>query len=158
MGAGSLRVGQGTGTDITVGITIRRPADRIWPYLVDWERLPRWMAEASDVQVVGDRREGVGVEAEATVRIAGITTRDRVRVVTWRPPSILEIAHLGWVKGAGYMELSPTEEGAHLFWRETLVPPWGVLGRIGMRLVRRAMRRTFERDLRLLRELVESET
>jgi uncharacterized protein YndB with AHSA1/START domain len=142
---------------ITAEIEIDRPADAIWPYLVDWERLERWMQEARDIRVVGDRREGVGVEASATVRIAGLRTTDRIRVTRWEPPHILEMAHLGWVKGAGYMELSPMDRGTHLFWREELIPPWGVIGGIGLRIVTPLMRRTFARDLRLLRELVESE-
>jgi carbon monoxide dehydrogenase subunit G len=135
----------------------RRP-EAVWPFLVDWERLDRWMAEARDFRVVGDRREGVGVVAEATISIAGISTRDRVRVTRWEPPWILEMAHLGWVRGTGYMELSRGDRGTTVFWREELRPPWGWLGRAGMRLVGPVMHRTFRRDLRLLKELAESET
>jgi uncharacterized membrane protein len=142
---------------ITVEIDIDRPADAIWRHLVDWERLGRWMQEARDVRVVGEQREGVGVEATATVRIAGLTTTDRVRVTRWEPPHILEMLHLGWVKGAGYMELSPLDRGTHLFWREEMVPPWGIIGAIGLRMLTPLMRRTFARDLRLLREIAESE-
>lgn len=139
-------------------VEIDAAAADIWPYLVDWERLDRWMREASEFQVVGGLREGVGVEAEATVRIAGITTRDRIRVSRWEPPSILEIEHLGWVTGTGYLELSPLQpRGTRVFWREQLAPPWGALGRIGMRLFARKMRRTFQEDLLTLRALVEAE-
>lgn len=143
---------------ITVTIDIDGPPETIWPHLVDWENLPTWMQEASNVRILGGQREGVGVEAEATVRIAGLSSRDRIRVTRWEPPVILELAHLGWVKGSGYMELSPLDRGTHVFWREELVPPWGVLGALGLRLVAPLMRRTFARDLRLLRELVQSET
>lgn len=139
-------------------VEIPRPPETVWPYLVDWERLHLWMHEASDFRVVGDRREGVGVEAEATVRIAGIATRDRIRVTRWEPPTVLEIAHLGWVTGTGYMELAPTDRGSGLFWRESLQPPWGLVGRIGMRAFAPMMRRIFQRDLELLRELVQRET
>jgi hypothetical protein len=135
----------------------RRP-EAVWPYLVDWERLDRWMREAGDFRVLGDRREGVGVEAEATVRIAGLTTRDRVRVIRWEPPAILEIAHLGWVGGTGYLELSPGDRGTIVYWREELIPPWRWLGWAGMWLAAPLMRRAFRRDLRLLKELVEAET
>jgi uncharacterized membrane protein len=142
---------------ITVGIDIDRPPEGIWPHLVDWENLPGWMQEARNISVIGGLREGIGVEAEATIRIAGITTRDRIRVTRWEPPSVLEMAHLGWVKGSGYIELSPLDRGTHVFWREELVPPWGLLGSIGLRLLAPVVRRTFARDLRLLREVVESD-
>jgi uncharacterized protein YndB with AHSA1/START domain len=143
---------------IITTIDIARPPEAVWPYLVDWERLDRWMREARDFRVVGAQREGVGVEAEATIRIAGITTHDRVRVIKWEPPVALEIAHLGWVKGTGYMELGPSDEGCHLFWREELYPPMRPLGRLGLRLFAPIMKRIFQRDLDLLRSLVERES
>lgn len=155
----TLLVGPSPGRSKTVSIvtsiSIARAPAVVWPYLVDWERLGEWMREASDIRVTGGLREGVGVEAEATIGIAGIRTRDPIRVTRWEPPSVLEIAHLGWVKGTGYMELSPSEAGTDLFWREEYRPPWGPLGRIGMRLLRPVMRRVFQRDLRALKELVE---
>jgi hypothetical protein len=142
----------------TMSIGIARRPEAIWPFLVDWEGLDRWMREARDFRVLGAQREGVGVEAETTVRIAGITTRDRIRVSRWEPPWILELQHFGWVQGTGYMELARAEKGAELFWREELIPPWGILGWIGMRAVSPLMRWVFRRDLRLLRELVETQT
>jgi hypothetical protein len=139
-------------------VEIDAVAEDIWPYLVDWENLDRWMREAGDFRLTGGLREGVGVEAEATVRIAGLATRDRIRVIRWEPPSILEIEHLGWVRGFGYLELSPLQpRGTHVFWREQLIPPWGLLGRLGMRLFRRRMGRTFGQDLVTLRDIVEEE-
>jgi uncharacterized protein YndB with AHSA1/START domain len=144
--------------DLAMSIRIAREPEVVWPYLVDWERLNRWMLEARDFRVTGTKREGVGVEAEARIRIAGITTHDPIRVTRWDPPSILEMEHLGWVKGTGYMELTPEDRGTKMFWRESLVPPWGWLGAVGMRLVAPFMRGAFRRDLRVLRDLVEAET
>lgn len=138
-------------------IDIERSPETVWPYLVDWEGLARWMHEAREFRVIGEQREGVGVEAEATVRIAGITTHDRIRVSLWQPPFALEITHLGWVKGTGYMELSPIEHGCSVFWREELYAPWGPIGRLGLRLLSRYVRRIFQRDLALLKSLVEQE-
>jgi uncharacterized protein YndB with AHSA1/START domain len=140
---------------LSMRVDIRRPPKTVWPFLVDWERLPRWMEDMRDVRVTSVHREGVGVEAIATVRIAGITTRDRVRVTRWQPPKVLEIVHLGWVKGTGHMELSPAGNGSDLRWRETLIPPWGTLGRLGIRAVLPLMRRVFRRDLERLKQLVE---
>lgn len=143
---------------LTMSIRIPRKPDIVWPYLVDWERLNRWMLEARAFRVTGPSRVGVGVEAEATIRIAGITTRDPIRVTRWEPPSVLEMDHLGWVKGKGYMELTPEDGETTLLWRENLVPPWGWLGATGMRVVAPLMRRAFLRDLRVLRDLVVAET
>lgn len=144
--------------EITLSITIGRSTAAVWPYLVDWERLDRWMEEISDIRVSTPHREGVGVEAEATVRIAGISTRDRIRVTRWEPPHVLEIAHLGWVRGRGLMELFPqAERSSRLRWTETLIPPWGAVGALGMRASLPLMRRVFRRDLVRLQDLVEAQ-
>lgn len=138
--------------------TMPGPPEVVWALLTDWEHQDDWMLEASDFEVVGEQREGVGVEAKATVRIGGIRTRDRIRVGMWEPPRILVIDHLGWVKGSGEIQLVPIEGGTRLRWRETLFAPraLGPFGRFGLRLSSPLLRRTFRRDLRVLRSLVRS--
>jgi carbon monoxide dehydrogenase subunit G len=136
--------------------TMPGPPEVVWELITDWEHQGDWMLEASDFEVIGEQREGVGVEARATVRIAGIRTRDRVRVGLWEPPRILVIDHLGWVKGSGEIQLAPIQGGTRMRWRETLFAPrmLGPFGRIGLRAFRPWMRRIFRRDLRVLRSLV----
>lgn len=138
-------------------IEIAAPPKSVWPYLVDWERLDRWMTEGSHFTITSGRREGVGVEATARIKIAGLSTIDRIRVSSWEPPNVLEIEHRGWVKGSGRIEVSDKDGGSRIFWRESFFPPMGLLGAAGLYLVKPLMRRIFERDLVLLRQLVESE-
>jgi uncharacterized membrane protein len=131
------------------------PIDLVWRILTDWERQGEWMLEASDFVVVSPNREGVGVVAEATVKIGGISTRDRIRVDVWDPPAHLGIEHLGWVGGRGDLRMSPLADArTKLQWTEELRAPLGPLGAIGMRLFRPLMRRVFERDARVLAGLV----
>ncbi len=130
------------------------PPELVWRLITDWEHQDDWMLEATEFELVGEQREGVGVEAKATIRIAGVTTRDRIRVTAWEPPRLLRIEHLGWVKGTGDLILSPTSEGTYLHWTESLFPPLGVLGHLGLGLLRPYMRRIFARDLRVLESLV----
>jgi carbon monoxide dehydrogenase subunit G len=136
--------------------TMPGPPEVVWELITDWERQGDWMLEASAFEVIGERRQGVGVEARATVRVWGLRTRDRIRVSMWEPPRILVIDHLGWVKGAGEIQLVPVREGTRMRWRETLFGPrlLGPFGRIGLRLFAPMMRRIFRRDLRVLQSLV----
>jgi carbon monoxide dehydrogenase subunit G len=143
---------------INVSGTIDAPREAVWPYLVDWENLGRWMAEARDFKVTSEQREGVGVTAQATITIAGIKTRDPIRVSRWEPPELLEIQHLGWVSGSGLMRCLQRRSGTLIEWTEILDPPWGFIGGLGMRLVKPVMRWIFHRDLRLLTQIVESES
>ena len=142
-------------TTIEVSLTLPGPPEIVWELITDWEHQDDWMLEASDFVVIGDQREGVGVEAEATIQIGGLKTRDRVRVVGWEPNHRLAIQHLGWVSGVGEIFLTPLEDGhTYLFWREDLVAPLGLAGKVGMAAFKPLMARIFRRDLRVLAGLV----
>jgi hypothetical protein len=136
---------------VEVSETVDGPPEAVWRVITDWERQGDWMLEASDFVVTSALRRGVGVEAEATVRIAGITTRDKIRVVAWEPARRLAIEHLGWVSGTAELQLRGAEPATtHVVWRERLRPPLGVAGAIGLTGLRPLLQRTFERDLRVL--------
>jgi hypothetical protein len=139
-----------------MSVTIAAPPAQVWPYLVDWEHLDRWQKEASDFRVLSATRDGVGVVAEATIRLAGFRTRDPIVVTAFDPPRLLGIRHEGWVQGTGLMRLSWTGVATRLDWTETYVPPLGLAGWAGMALLRPLLLRTFRRDLRLLRGLCET--
>jgi uncharacterized protein YndB with AHSA1/START domain len=135
--------------------TLPGPPEIVWELITDWEHQGDWMLEASDFVVTSERREGVGVEAEATITIGGISTRDRVRVIAWEPVRHLAIEHLGWVSGEGHLYLTPLPDGrTHLFWREELHAPVGLLGAAGMTAFKPMMTKVFRRDLRVLAGLV----
>ena len=130
------------------------PREVVWSIITDWENQHLWMREASDFVVTSPHREGLGVEAMATVRIGGIRTRDPIRVDVWDPPTRLGIQHRGWVTGRGDLSLEASGSETLLHWREELHPPWGILGVIGLRAYRPMLARTFRRDLNLLKKLV----
>jgi carbon monoxide dehydrogenase subunit G len=135
--------------------TVPGPPGVVWDLITDWEHQDDWMLEAADFVVTSEQREGIGVEAEATIKIGGITTRDKVRVVGWEPNRYLAIHHHGWVSGEGHIYLTPLgDDRTHVFWREELDPPVGVLGAIGMTAFKPLMGRLFRRDLRVLASLV----
>lgn len=141
---------------IEMSIKIEAPPSRVWEYLVDWENLDRWMQEGKRFRVTSHLTQGVGVTAEATISFAGITTTDLIQVTRWQPPELLEIQHLGWVRGRGLMKCMPAPWGTFLYWKETLEPPIGILGAAGLLLFKPLMFKTFQEDLRILRELVEA--
>ncbi len=135
--------------------TLPGPPDVVWRLITDWEHQDDWMLEASDFVVTSEQREGVGVEAEARIKIGGISTRDKVRVIGWEPEKRLAIEHLGWVSGKGEIFLTPLGgTRTHLFWREELYPPVGIAGAVGITAFKPVMYRIFKRDLRVLAALV----
>jgi uncharacterized protein YndB with AHSA1/START domain len=151
------RLARGWPVIIEVSETLPGPPEVVWELITDWENLGDWMLEASHFVVLSEQREGLGVEAEATIKIGGISTRDKVVVSGWEPLRWLRIDHLGWVAGRGEMHLTPLAgDRTHLFWKEELIPPQslGGLGAVGLTGFKPLMRRIFERDLRVLKGLV----
>lgn len=146
----------GPPVEIEMSIRIEAPPSRVWDYLVDWEHLDDWMREAKSFRVTSEATEGVGVTAQATISMAGIKTTDLVQVTRWHPPHELEIQHLGWVAGHGLMKCTPAPWGTFLYWKESLEPPLGIAGAVGLRLFRPLMFKIFQGDLGVLKELVES--
>jgi carbon monoxide dehydrogenase subunit G len=152
-------VTRGWPVSIELSETMPGPIEVVWELITDWENLGDWQLEASDFTVTSPEREGLGVEAEATVKIGGISTRDKVRITGWEPPKRLAIEHQGWVSGAGEMHLTPLgTTRTHLFWREELSPPLGVLGAVGLTGFKPLMARIFARDLKVLAALVRART
>jgi uncharacterized protein YndB with AHSA1/START domain len=146
---------RGRAVTIEMAETMPGPPETVWELITDWEHQDDWMLEASDFVVTSQGREGVGVEAEATVRIGGVATHDKVRVATWEPNRLLTIEHRGWVSGRGEIHLTPLGTAfTHVFWSEVLTAPLGLLGTVGLWCFRPLMGRIFRRDLRVLASLV----
>jgi len=144
---------------IELAETMPGPPEVVWHLITDWENQGDWQLEARDFVVTSVEREGVGVTAEATVSIGGITTRDVAEVVAWEPNKLLGIEHKGWVSGKGELHLTALgSDRTHVFWVETLYPPLGIAGAVGLTVFRPLMSRIFKRDLRVLQGLVRAAT
>lgn len=153
MSALSLR--HGWPVAIELAETMPGPPEVVWRLITDWENQGDWQLEARDFVVTSDEREGVGVTAEATVSIGGITTRDVAEVVAWQPGKLLGIEHKGWVSGEGELHLTALgSDRTHVFWVERLHPPLGIAGAVGLTVFKPLMTRIFKRDLRVLQGLV----
>jgi len=157
------RIKSGWPVSVELVETMPGPPEVVWHLITDWENQGDWQLEARDFVVKSAAREGVGVVAEATVSIGGITTRDAIEVVAWEPNKHLAIEHKGWVSGRGDIRLTPLGSGAHpdrthVYWIETLNPPLAFAGAIGLTAFKPLMTRTFKRDLRVLQGLVRAAT
>jgi uncharacterized membrane protein len=137
-------------------IVIDAPIEKVWDALADIGRQPEWMTEMKSLRVLSDTPIGVGTEAEAEVRIFGITVVDPVTITEFDPPLRYAIRHDGTFKGTGVITL---ESGADLTttvvrWEEQLNPP--VLRHLGALVMTPALGAIFQADLERFKELVET--
>ncbi len=135
------------------------PATVVWEVLTDWERQPEWMVDAQTVEILGERRNGVGVRMRVPTRVFGVTVEDVLEVTDWREAERLEARHVGSViEGVAAFELRSTHMGTRLTWWEEIDPPLGLLGELAATLLARPLvARVFARSLDGLKRRCERE-
>lgn len=135
------------------------PATVVWAVLTDWERQPDWMVDAQEVEVLSERREGVGVRVRCPTRLLGVTVQDVLEVTDWREAQRLRVRHVGsLIQGEAAFELRSTHMGTRLTWWEEINPPLGLVGELAATvLVRPLVARLFGRSLDRLKRRCEQE-
>ncbi len=138
-------------------VEIEAPIESVWEILADLPGQVRWMPEMKRVSVVTPGPVRQGSVGEATVRIFGIAVNDRVTITTFRPPTSFGIEHDGLFGGYGRIELRPGRDAGTttVEWEEQLVPP--LLPALGWLMGRPMIAWLYQRDLFLLRDLVEDQ-
>jgi uncharacterized protein YndB with AHSA1/START domain len=138
-------------------INIRSTPERVWSLLADWEGSSAWMVDATTVEVVGDRREGVGTRVRAVTRVAGVPLRDEMTVTVWDEPRTIVVRHRRWpIRGIAWWELREHDGGCVLEWVEELDPPLGAVGELGGVVLRRPIERLLARSLAKLKAAAEN--
>jgi len=122
------------------------PPEEAWAILLGWERQADWMLDADRVEVVGDRREGVGVRLAVRTRILGLPAfTEPMEVVEWEPPRRLVLRHGAIISGRGTWLLDPVPGGARFVWIEDVRLDIPLVGELAARpyapILRRLMRR-----------------
>lgn len=132
-------------------LLIDAPPERVWNALLDWEANDRWIVPPTIVEVVGERREGIGTRLRAVSVIArALRLVDHMVVTNWIAEREIRVRHVGWmVRGDGIFRLMPQDGRTRFEWIEDLVLPLGVVGELlGLLLspiAQRWLRRSCER-------------
>jgi hypothetical protein len=131
------------------------PAEEAWAILLVWERQADWMLDADRVEVVGERREGIGVRLSVRTRILGLPAfTDPMEVVAWDPPRRLALRHGGIVAGEGTWSLDPEQGGTRFVWVEDVRLRVPVIGELAALLYAPILRRLMRRAAAGLRRRV----
>jgi uncharacterized protein YndB with AHSA1/START domain len=131
------------------------PPEEAWAILLAWERQADWMLDADRVDVVGDRREGVGVRLAVRTRILGLPAfTEPMQVVAWEPPRRLVLRHGAIISGLGTWLLDPVPGGARFVWLEDVRLDVPLVGELAARLYAPILRRLMIRASAGLRRRV----
>jgi carbon monoxide dehydrogenase subunit G len=141
---------------IEVGITVAAPPAAVWRVVEPVERHVEWMADAESIRFTTDQTRGVGTAFDCTTRVGPLRTTDRMEIVEWDAPLVMGIVHRGVVTGRGQFTLRPSGTGTRFTWSEQLTFPLWMGGAVGAFLAKPVLRAIWRRNLRRLKELVET--
>ena len=145
---------------VHTSIQIAQSREAVWAILADVQRQPEWMHDALSIEVLTEGPIGVGSRMKVPTQILFFRTTDIMEVTAFAPPEKWTVVHRGLVTGEGTFTLTESEDkkSTRVDWHERLAAPWGPLGRLGMTLMRPALRAQFQGNLERFRVLCESES
>ncbi len=144
---------------VSASIEIAASPSKVWPFLVDPERVLKWCVTFKKFEYCGEPRSGPGtplyIEEDAG---NGLTKMDFV-VQDWKENERLA---LRMVSGASYksyeqyLSLEPTAGGSRFTYTEELVLPYGILGQMIGLIAERMSAKTLRTMLSKLKTLAEA--
>lgn len=142
---------------IRVGVTIDASPKAVWAAIDDVGSHVEWMDDAVAIRFTSRRHDGVGAAFECDTKVGPVRLTDRMVITEWKPGKVMGVRHEGIVKGTGRFTLRRRRGRRTRFtWAERLVVPWWMGGPVGGFATSLVLRRVWRRNLRHLKELVES--
>jgi uncharacterized protein YndB with AHSA1/START domain len=146
------------GTRIKVRTTIDAPPKVVWAAIDDVTTHTTWMADAVVIRITSDKTSGVGTTFDCDTQFGPFRLLDRMEITRWSPGKAMGVRHVGLVRGEGEFTLRKRRGATRFTWDERLFFPWWMGGRIGGIVGRRIIRRVWKKNLRRLRDRIESGT
>jgi uncharacterized protein YndB with AHSA1/START domain len=76
---------------LDVAVTIPRKPEIVWAYLTDVSKLPSWVEDLFDAEVVGKGDIGVGTRVDVARRVKGKRADATVEITAFRAPKLLAV-------------------------------------------------------------------
>lgn len=110
---------------IVVSRILPAPRQQVWDDIARLETHSEWMADAAEIEFLGESRSGLGTRMRVDTRVGPLRTSDVMEFITWDPPHRMGIRHEGIVSGVGEFRLEDLDGSSTLFvWEERLTFPW----------------------------------
>ena len=141
---------------VTVSVDIRAPLAAVWAAASDLAGHGQWMADVESIDFDSDSRQGTGTIMRVATKVGPFRTTDLMKVTAWETGRLISVEHRGLFTGRGEFELSPVGGATRFTWNEEIDFPWRFGGPIGAGLARPILTLIWRRNLRRLKELLET--
>ena len=144
---------------LTFKIMIAADQHVIFDYLSDWQKQSDWILFTT-VEKVSAEPDGTGTKLLAKTGYGPLTFIDTMLVTEWLPPASITVEHTGRViLGKGVFTIrTVTEHSCEFIWQEITPVPFGLVGRIGLIIVKPFLNIMFGTSLKKLKTTIETAT
>jgi len=92
-------------------VTIARPVEEVWDYVMDARNDPKWITNVIEVGKGADQPVEPGLEIEETMKFYGVRLSTTLTVTEHEPPTHSAVDVRGPVDGRGSYRLEPVDGG-----------------------------------------------
>jgi uncharacterized protein YndB with AHSA1/START domain len=140
-------------------IEIAAPPEKIWPFLVESEKILKWFTILQKFEYTGEQKSGVGTPFYYEEKSAGRLMKLSYEVTEWVENERLAFRMVSGPakKDDQIWSIESTPSGSRFILTEDFEMPWGVIGKIMDALfVGRAIGKRLEEMLANLKSLAEA--
>ena len=142
---------------IRVSTVINASPETVWEEVRHIDRHVDWMADAASITFRTEQTSGAGTSFDCLTKVGPLKLTDRMTITAWVDGQEMGVEHQGLVTGVGQFTLAAVTPGQTEFtWEERLIFPWWMGGAVGGVVGGVLMRQIWKRNLRVLKDVVES--
>lgn len=114
-------------------IAIGAPPDRVWQFFTEPEKVVQWSTTFKKYQFTGEQRSGVGTPLYIEEKAGGPLMKMNFEIIEWVENERIRLRMVSGAPLKFYEQLwtlAPTDSGTEFRFREEIVFPLGVIGRL----------------------------
>ena len=141
-------------------IEIQAEAERIWPYLIDPEKILLWCITFREFKYTGEQHSGVGTGIFIEEKAAGPVMNMDFSVTEWAENEVVTLKKVSGSMPKNYEQrwhIEAHNGDSKFTFFEEIQMPWGFIGKFIERFGQGASERTVDEMLQILKRLVEEE-
>ncbi len=142
---------------INVSVEIAATRKEVWDVVKDISDHVNWMKDAERIDFLTEKQSGVGTMFDCATKVGPFRLKDKMEITEWVDEKSMGVSHAGLVTGTGRFSLKETASNGTLFaWEETLYFPFWMGGPLRNPVGTRILSLIWRKNLKLLKEQVES--
>jgi uncharacterized protein YndB with AHSA1/START domain len=135
------------------------PANKVWPFFVEPEKIMQWCITFKKFEYTGNQRSGVGTTLYIEEQAGGPLMKMKFEISEWKENEAVALRMVSGPMMKSYEQfwkLEPTPTGSRINFMEDIVFSLGVIGKLLDSIEARASVGTIDKMLVKLKNLVEA--